>query len=80
MKINLIGLQKNTIQDYNNLIELFIGSTVDYDFLIVNYHRLKIILNNLHNDLATFGSIIDEHGNSYFDNPQTYLEVLKEKG
>ena len=78
MKINLIGLQKHTIQDYNELVELFNSSNEDCDFLIVNYYRLKAILNNLHKDLATFGSLMDENENSYFDEPGTYLETLKD--
>ena len=69
MKVSLIDVQKNLIEDYQYLVKMLNKAVKPgEDYIKVDGHRLEQALGNLHNSVVTVGCLMDpDTGESYLD-------------
>lgn len=73
MKVNLMNLQRQTIESYNALVELLNEKVTNRDHISIDKYDLSEALTDLHNCLAGVGSLMNENGESYLDGEENQI-------
>lgn len=80
MDINLFSLQKQTIESYNNLVYFLkrCNTNRESGFVKVSGDQLEKYLQDLHNNLAFVGSLIDpETGKAFLDGEKVLMDYFE---